>query len=38
VLGYLLHPREVMTLQVEFCVAGEGLGRGTLLTEISEDL
>ena len=27
-----------MTLQVEFCVAGERLGRGTLLTEISEDL
>lgn len=38
VLGYLLHPREVMAQQVEFCMAGERLGRGILLTEISEDL
>lgn len=30
VLGYLLHPREVMTEQVEFCMAGETGERDSL--------
>ena len=38
VLGYLLYPREVMTLKVEFRVTGDRLRKGILLTEISGDL